>query len=169
MKRTLIFIILTLCVTVLCGCSMPLKPAQTPSNSNEKTSTCTVYVSGAVANDGYVTVNIGSDYYALLTQAGLLDCSAMVENSSNVIKGDVTQLIVNYIQNNRTYYSVNVNGAAVTYRLGAENISSNVINKLADYIEANGIISNRGELSVALGDDYNDNYYKFFIDEQDYA
>lgn len=168
MKKSVLAILL-IALLSLCGCSMPLKPAQIPSNSNEKTSTCTVYVSGAVANDGYVTVNIGSDYYALLTQAGLLGCSAMVENSSNVIKGDVTQLIVNYIQNNRTYYSVNVNGAAVTYRLGAENISSNVINKLADYIEANGIISNRGELSAALGDDYNDNYYKFFIDEQDYA
>lgn len=168
MKRS-VLIILLIALVALCGCSMPLKPVQTPSNTIDKTSKYTVYVSGAVVNDGYITVDAGSDYYSLLDKAGLLDCSAMIEYSSSTVNGNITEIIVNYKQGNRTFYSVNVNGTAVVYKLSVENVSASVVNKLANYIEFHGFINNRDELYDALGDDYADNYYKFFIDIQDYA
>lgn len=93
----------------------------------------------------------------------------MIDYSSNLVNGCISQIIINYIQNGLVFYSVNVNGASIIYRLNVENVSEKIVNKIADYIELNGSISNRTKLRAALGEDYEDNYYKFFIDEQDYA
>ena len=67
------------------------------------------------------------------------------------------------------YFSVNVNGGLILTRSRIDGIEADIINKLADYIETNGKITNRNMLKTALGDDYEDNYYKFYIDIDDYA
>ncbi len=169
MKRNSLIIVLLICLVAFCGCSMTLKPVNVSKNPNANKSKYTVYVSGAVATDGYVSVVVGSDIYAVLSKAGLLDCSQTPENSTALVTEQTSNIIVNYRQNNRTYYSVNVNGAAIIYRLNVENVSEEVVNKLADYISQNGPIGNRAKLREALGEDYENNFYKFYIEQKDYA
>ena len=42
------------------------------------------------------------------------------------------------------------------------------MDKLADYIEEHGKITDKTLLKQILGEDYADNYYKFFVSMDDY-
>ena len=65
-------------------------------------------------------------------------------------------------------YCVNVNGPLITLRMNVENVSPQVVDKLADYIEEHGKITDKTLLKQILGEDYADNYYKFFVSMDDY-
>ena len=183
MKIKCIFTILILAVTamLLCGCfSSPY--AEQVVNSNKNTldnssgdnniptvPTRTLYVSGAVVNDGYITIPQVCDYKTALDIAGVLSSSVLPINIFAPIPSNTDSLLINFCIDDTIYYCVNVNGAYVTSRLSIDGIDDLIVNKLADYIQSNGVISNRSQLKIALGDDYNDNYYKFYIDKSDYA
>lgn len=77
-------------------------------------------------------------------------------------------IIVGFAEGDGRYYSVNANGAFVAARMDVDGVSAEVVNALADYIEAHGKVHNRTELRAALGDYYQDNYYKFYVSEVDY-
>lgn len=128
-----------------------------------------LYVSGAVTNDGYVEVPQICDYKTVLETVGIVDYSVLPTNLSDSIPGKNESLIINFYQDGRICYSVNVNGLFVTSRLSVDGVDSDIINKIADYIQNNGVIKNRSQLKLALGDDYDENFYKFYIDETDYA
>lgn len=143
------------------------------SNGNQQNkptvATRKLYVSGAVQNDGYITVPQVCDYKTALQIAVITEYSVMPSNLTTLISVNLDSIIVGFRCNGKAYYSVNVNGGYVKSRLPIDGIDGKIVNKLADYIEANGIITNRNQLRLALDGDYADNYYKFFIDVADYA
>ena len=175
-----IFILLIVTAFSLCACfSQPFKEvAVIPNNSNsgfdssdskpsvEKRS---LYVSGAVLNDGFITIPQLCDYKTALEIAGVTDFSVIFNNLNAPISVSCDSLIVGFKIDGKEFRSVNVNGGFVTLRQSVEGVDDAVINKLADYIETNGKITNRNALKLALGDDYGNNYYKFYIDVNDYA
>ena len=151
---------------VFCGCSMPYAEKTIPSN---KTTYFNIYVSGAVENDGYFSFVAGSDYKEVLTKAGELPATYCSNDLSRLLTRDVREIILDYKVNGVTFYSVNVNGILITSRSPVDNVEPRIVDMLADYIESNGKITNRIKLRQALGEYYEDNFYKFFISEQDYA
>ena len=64
-------------------------------------------------------------------------------------------IIVDYVVGKTRYSVANVNGMYVVSRLGVDNVETDVINMLADYISSNGKIRNNADLRSALGDKYN--------------
>lgn len=168
--------LLIIILLILCGCfSQPYVEQTITSNKDvnqhDKPAipTRTLYVSGAVQVDGFVTVPQICDYKTVLDIVGVTDYSVLPVDITSPIGAYVDALIINYSYNGASYSSVNVNGALVTSRLSIDGVDDSVVNKLADYIQSNGIIVNRNQLKLALSDDYDDNYYKFYIDRLDYA
>lgn len=129
----------------------------------------TLYVSGAVLNDGFITIPQLCDYKTALEIAGVTDFSVITNNLTAPISVSSDSLIIGFKIDGKEFRSVNVNGGFVTLRQSVEGVEDVVIYKLADYIETNGKITNRNALKLALGDDYGYNYYKFYIDVNDYA
>lgn len=176
-KKTITTIIILLVIALgLCGCiPQPYAEREISSSSNDgkqdkpTVPTRTLYVSGAVQTDGYVTVPQICDYQQLLDIVGVTDNSVLPGNLSTIILSNVDTVILDFYCEDEAFSSVNVNGYFVTTRLLVDGVEETVINKLADYIEANGKITNRTKLLIALGDDYADNYYKFYIEISDYA
>lgn len=177
MKRLKLFLTALILLAVLCGCTPPLAElhipvsgnADIPPQVNQGNLMRKIYVSGAVENDGYINVPQICDYNTLLQIAGALPCAYMRNDVTAFVPEDLNVYIVDYVICGVRYYSHNVNSLSVKYRLPIDGVDGSVVDKLADYIDINGAVSNRQQLKDALGDDYLDNYYKFFIEEQDYA
>ena len=151
----------------LCCCSAPYAERAVTSKSPTYFD---IYVSGAVEKDGCFSVIAGSDYGSLLTLAGTLDgLSAVPDYISRFVTPSFSEVIVGYVLDGVTYDSVNVNGALIIARLPVDNVEYRIVNKLADYLETYGTVTNRDILRKALGSDYESSYYKFFISRQDYA
>lgn len=146
-----------------CGVST-LRKVELP---NRPQTTFRIYLSGAVERDGYYEVGAGTSYMQLFQQAGILSQTILPSFYSNLVDGSVTCFILDYYDG-AICQSINVNSALIVGRLPVSGLSSEVVNKLADYIEYNGAISNRQQLKEALGSDYQDNYYKLYIAEADY-
>ena len=167
----------------LCGCipqpfaeqiitppnNMPANNTNKPNKVEPSVATRKLYVSGAVQNDGYIELPQLCDYKTALEAAGLLDCSAISSNFTSLIAADVDRLIVDFKTDGVLHSSIDVNGYLVTLNMHIDGIEDSVVSKLSQYIEVNGKICNRSQLMTALGDDYADNYYKFYIDIYDYA
>ena len=161
---TVIFL-LVLCVT-LAACNVSLLgDVQLP---NHEQTTFKLYVSGAVARDGYYEVEAGTSYLELFQLAGILSQTQLPLFYANLVDGSVTCFILDYNVDGVVYNSVNVNGELIRNRRQIKGLSADVVNKLADYLEQHGTIRNRQQLSVALGEDYADNYYKLHVAEDDY-
>ncbi len=159
--------LLTVACSILCCCSATYVERDVISQAPTYYD---IYVSGAVENDGCFSLIAGSDYATLYDCAGVIDgVSALPDNLSGFITSYNLEVIVDYTEGNAVYNSVNVNGALIIARIPIPNVEYRVVNKLADFLESNGTITNRDILRQALGDDYEDNYYKFFISRQDYA
>ncbi len=126
-----------------------------------------VYVSGAVEQSGYYFVDVGSNYYAVLEQAGLV-AESFVQNANYIVSQSDLHFYVEYVSNGTHYSSINVNGERVLQRKAVNDISEDTICLLADYIAKNGKIHNNADLQKALGNSYNKCFYKFFISEADY-
>lgn len=159
-------LIILICL-LLCSCSAPYSEREIPSKNPTYYN---IYVSGAVENDGYFSFVAGGDFREVLTEAGVItDVTYFSYDLSRLLTRDITEIIFNYSLNGVMHYSVNVNSALIISRSYIENVEPRVVDKLADYIEHNGKITNREDMRQALGEDFNDNFYKFFISEQDYA
>lgn len=189
-KKINVLILLLLFVSlILCGCiSQPLQEqvietntntnfddtnynanTSNPTNTDDDSAKRTLYVSGAVQTDGYVTIPQLCDYKTVLEIVGLTECSLMPEDVTRLVDEGIDHWFVDYTYDGINYLSVNVNGVYVITRATIEGLDPLIVNKLADYIEAYGTITNRDQLRLALGDCYESNYYKFYIDQLDYA
>lgn len=175
-----IFIILIVTAFSLCACfSQPFKEVAVIPNTSDadfdnsgskpSVTTRTLYVSGAVLNDGFITIPQLCDYKTALEIAGVTDFSVISNNLTAPISVSCDSVIIGFKIDGKEFRSVNVNGGFVALGQSVDGVENAVINKLADYIETNGKITNRKALKLALGDDYGDNYYKFYIDVNDYA
>ena len=166
-----LIIIFALCLT-FCSCDestmSPWGEANTENNGNE-TKTYTVYVYGAVANEGYYKVSEGETYYEAIAQAGVLQQSYLPSNSSAIVSADALSIVVHYKEDGVVHDCINANHESRWLRLPREGLSLSVINKIADYLEAYGTIPNKKVLREVLGDEDYENYnYKLYIAEADY-
>lgn len=144
---------------------MPFKPQQFAA---KRPRVFSVYVCGAVENEGYINIFEGTDYQSLIFEAGYISQTIMPKTPYAVVNESVSVLVLNYFDGQKECYCINVNGAVVLDKLPCENISPQVIEKLHNYIVANGKITDRTQLKQILGNDYQDNFYKFFVSESDY-
>lgn len=144
---------------------MPLGRVEIPIQA---TATFRIYVCGAVEQEGYVEVAAGSAYGEVIRRAGILPVSVIPSYAATTVNGSVKQVVVNYHDGQEERECINVNSALIAGRLPIDGISEEIVNKLADYLEQHGKISNRQQLAVALGDGYYHNFYKFFVAEEDY-
>ena len=154
---------------MLCGCDIlgaPLGEVEVPNQP--KTEKVRIYVCGAVEREGYYYAKVGADYVAVLNLAGLLPESILPTLSSSYVDGKITLIIVNYYDGETARISINANSESIVRRMPVNGLSDSVVNKIADYIEAHGKLTNKSQLKLALGDDYEANYYKLYIAEKDY-
>ena len=174
MRKVVGFIfIFVLCCFCFSGCidglpAQSFQPPVTPSQPNNTSKTFSVYVCGAVENEGYVDVPEGSDYLALAEKAGVLPQTYFTQNPQTLVTEDTKVLPLDWYDGTVARSCVNVNGGYVTMRREIDGIDAVIINKIADYIALNGIITDRLQLKEILGDDYADNFYKFFVSVEDY-
>ena len=171
---------------VLCGCvpqpyveqviktnggaiDKPSDPNSSNVDERDEIGSRILYVSGAVMTDGYVTIPQICDYKTLFDIVGVTEFTSMPQDLSKLIEDNQDSYIANFTYDGVNYTSVNVNSVYVTARLSIDGVASAIVDKLADYIEAYGAITNRNQLKLALGDDYENNYYKFYIGKLDYA
>lgn len=181
MTRKAVFALtLAVVLLVLCGCVYPpyaKQVIQAGNNASDKpnsdvntpATTRKLYVSGAVERDGFIDIPLVTDYKTVLETVGSLPCTAIPANANTLIGAQTQSFIVDFVCDGRVCASVNVNSGYVLNRVTVDGVSGVVIDKLADYILSNGAIHNRSQLKLALGYDYADNFYKFYIDAADYA
>lgn len=172
MKRrllTTVILILSVCL-LLSACDAVGTLGDNELPNHQEVNTVVIYVCGAVEHEGYYEVEVGMDYYELLRKVGLLPVSAPPTFSSAFVDGSVTDIVVDYFDGGVRRYSINVNNPWIASRSydDVEGLTREVVDRLADYIEAHGSIANKEQLKLALLDDYDDNYYKLFIAETDY-
>lgn len=167
MKRIVLSVLILVLCASFCGCRY-LSPLGDVSINAQGDKPVRVYVCGAVLNEGYVQVDPGSDYYHAIAAAGVTKYTYLPLDCYSVIDAFVTHIIVDYYADGAVRSCVDVNGALITYRMDIDGISSAVVDKIADHIEKNGKITDKSVLAAVLGDDYADNYYKFYVAESDY-
>ena len=170
MKKVVGFIfIFVLPFVCFSGCA-DMSPAKSESSSSQLDSTKTyrVYVCGAVAVESYVEVPEGADYSMLVEKAGRIAVTYFVQNPQTLVTADTKVLLLNWFDGGKAVDCVNVNGGYVTMRQPIEGIAPEIINKIADYIEEHGKITDKVVLKEVLGQDYDNNFYKFFVSVDDY-
>ena len=138
-------------------------------NSGVTTKTYQIYVCGAVENEGYYEVKEGDTYFQAVMQAGILEQSSLPSNVYSLVNGEQTAIVVNYLENGTEKYCINANHQFFSLRLPWEGLSDEVVNKIADYIDEHGAITNKTVLREVLGDeDYENYHFKLYIAEADY-
>lgn len=158
--------LLILCSVLFAACNVPFEDVTTPDIEPK---TYTVYVCGAVENEGYFTVDEGTDILSLLLLAKPLAQAVYPQDMLQQVAANTKFVVVNYEIDDATYYCVNVNGGFVTAESQIENVSAEVVGKIAAYIRTNGKITDKTQLKEILGEqDYLENYYKFFVSVDDY-
>ena len=164
---TTVILVLFVCV-MLSGCATFAPPLGIVDVPKQPATTFRLYVSGAVEREGYVEVVAGSSYDTAIRLAGLLKETVLPSYAATTVNGDFTQIVLSYYDGEKVCDSINANSLLIANRLRVYGISDEIVNKLADYIDLHGKISNKQCLAEALGDDYQSNYYKFFVAEKDY-
>ena len=164
---TTVILFLFVCV-MLSGCATFASPLGRVDVDNQPITTFRFYVCGAVEREGYVNVVAGNSYDTAIRLAGLLPESVLPGYAATTVNGDFTQIVLSYYDGEKVCDSINANSLLIANRLSVNAISDEIVNKLADYIDLHGKISNKQCLAEALGDDYQSNYYKFFVAEKDY-
>ena len=166
-----LILILVLCLE-LCACDATnLFPwGDKVLNDNDGTTkTYKIYVCGAVENEGYYEVKEGGTYFDAIKQAGLLNQSSLPSNHSSLVTDEPLPVVVHYKENDVTHYCINVNHQFFLLRQPIDGISMEVVNKIADYLEAHGTIRNKKVLHAVLGDeDFSNYHYKLYVAETDY-
>ncbi len=166
MKRLAVAVIFVLIALTFAGCA--LTPYHPSTVETVAARTFDVYVCGAVANEGFYSVEAGTSWTELVSLAGLLAQSIMPEFYTDTITGDVDRLVINYYDGQKACNCVNANSVAIAMRLPIANIPDWVVERIADHIEAHGTIRNKQQLAQALGDAAEDFCYRFFVDMVDY-
>ena len=161
---------MTLCVSLCCcdGSQFSTWGEKTALKNDKTDKTYTVYVYGAVENEGYYSVQKGDTYYQAIAQAGLLPQSALTPNYHSIVTDAQLSVVVHYTEHGKYYECVNVNSVAFLWGIDVPNVSNRVVAKISDYLQIHGKIHNEAELRAVLGDDYKDNYYKLYVAEADY-
>ena len=168
MKKILIAILI-ICLLCLCSCAEGNFPLFARRLDAKQPRVFCVYVCGAVAQEGYVEICEGADYFQLVCLAGYLPQTVMPDNPHMVVEKGVTSLAVRYFDGEKFCYCTNVNGQAVRDKSEIENVSAQTVNKIATYLEANGKITNKTQLANILTyDEYQNNHYKFYVSEADF-
>lgn len=170
MKKSFVLalILLILCVTI-CGCdASTIFPLGDKQIEDKITETFRVYVCGAVQNEGYYEVRSGCDYQSVIMLAGIIEQTVFSNNSLTVVTSETAYIVVNYKENGVIYNSINANNPLIAAQLLEDGISLEIVNKIADYVEIFGKITNKQALATALGSDYEDNFFKFFVAMEDY-
>ena len=140
---------------------------KTVENNGNKSKTYTIYVYGAVENEGYYEVNAGDTYYDAIVKAGLLTQSWLPTNATSIVSERQLRAVVQYVEDGVVYDCINVNSALLS--LKPIGLSDEVVAKIVAYVELNGKIHNKTVLRAVLGDDDYENYhYKLYIAEADY-
>lgn len=156
----------------LCACdSTEILPWGEKTNINNVglPNSYTVYVCGAVQNEGYYRLYEGETYFVAIREAGLLVASAISSNAFAIVTEQPLPIFVDYIENGTVKNCINVNSQYFLLGLPIDGISLQVVNKIADYIENCGVIRNKKTLLAVLGDDDYENYhYKLYVAEADY-
>lgn len=158
--------ILIACCLLFSACNFPFEDVTTPDIQPK---TYTVYVCGAVENEGYFTVDEGTDVQSVLLLAIPLKSAVYPTNPTSLVTESTKQLVVDYSLDGKTYSCVHVNGYYVTAQTEIANVSSDVVRKIAEFIKQNGKITNKNQLKDILTEqEYLENYYKFFVSVDDY-
>ncbi len=168
-KSVALILILFCCMFALASCGdktvSPYKPQTTPNNIGK---TFTVYVCGAVEREGYYTATEGQTIADIVALAGFNAQTYITEDMSLFVLQDL-QICVGYIQDNKIFPAVNLNGAHVQFNLPMDNVSDAVLQKLHDYYVQKGKFTNKNILKFLLTEEeYQQNYYKFFVSEEYY-
>ena len=170
----LILILLLSACLLLCACdASKMFPwgDKTVNNNDGKLKTFTIYVYGAVENEGYYEVEEGSTYLDAIVQAGMLAQSIPPQSAESLVNGKQTSIVVQYAEDGKVRDCTDVNSAFFLLRdpnLFDGVFSQEVVNKLADYLQS-GTIHNKQVLREVLGeDDYEHYHYKLYVAEADY-
>lgn len=169
MKKKFVSILILILVFVLCnGCSEEVSPFTEQENEHKAPRKFKVYVCGAVLHEGYVEVEEGTDYATVIDLAGFIPQTVLPTDPHRLIVEEGVSLSLQYNDENGHHNCININGGYIQYRLPVEGIDEDVINRIADYYELNGKITDKELLKEILGEDYQENYYKFYVDVKDY-
>ncbi|MBQ8433973.1 MAG: SLBB domain-containing protein [Clostridia bacterium] len=186
MKRFFALILILICfVTLLSACGnsfaqkTPIqgdgfnKPTASPYQSQTLPSatptTYRVYICGAVQNEGYYNVVQGTTIGDAIALAGILPQTVLPTNLQVYVQSNM-QIVVEYLCDDAHHVGINVNGAYVISNTPAPNIPADVMEKLHNYYIQNGVITNKQILKQILTEEqYQQNHYKFFVAEEDYA
>lgn len=168
MKKYLISLLILILCFVCCGCSSDVTPFDERETQVKPSQKIKVYVCGAVENEGYLEVDEGTDYAAVVALAGILPQTVYPSNPNLIIRQEGVVLALQYYNDIEPCDCININGTYVAQRLSVKGIDADVIDRIADYREAHGDITDKGLLKEILGEDYQDNFYKFFVSERDY-
>ena len=114
-------------------------------------------------------VEQGTTIASAIARAGILPQTYFPTDSMIFVQNNC-QIVVCYHQDGATYDCINLNGVYIQHNLPAPNIAQSVVEKLHNYYVQNGKISNKQILKQILTDqEYQQNHYKFFVKEGDYA
>lgn len=161
-------ILLIIVCFILCGCDGSSSLGKVKVPFQPKADKVRIYVCGAVEREGYYEVEMGEDYFTVFSLAGILAESVLPTISSPYVDGSVDVLIVDFYDAGIRYSSINANNPLIAARMSVYGLSDDVVNKLADYVDEHGKITNKQQLLQALGGDYGANFYKFFVEKNDY-
>ena len=175
MKKNCAFaliLIVVLCST-LCACDGAKTSPWGEQNTENKDGTpkpFTLYVCGAVKNEGYYEAKEGETYLDVITKAGRLDESDLLSKYFELVDGETTAICVGYLEDGVAHSCVDVNSDFFLLRDATlfYGLSQEVVNKIADYREAHGTVTNQQILREVLGDDYENYHYKLYVAEANY-
>jgi protein involved in polysaccharide export with SLBB domain len=186
MKRIFALVLILVCfVTLLSACGNffvqksqiqgdnfnkpTLSPYQNQTIPTVEPQIYTVYICGAVQNEGYYNVVQGTTIGDAISLAGLLSQTVLPDNSQMYVQSNM-QIVVQYFYDGARHVGINVNGLYVISNIPTANISADVMEKLHNYYMQNGVITNKQILKQILTEEqYQQNHYKFFVAEEDYA
>ena len=186
MKRIFALVLILVCfVTLLSACGNffaqksqiqgdnfnkpTLSPYQNQTIPTVVPQTYTVYICGAVQNEGYYTVVQGTTIGDAISLAGLLSQTVLPDNSQMYVQINM-QIVVQYLYDGARHVGINVNGLYVISNIPTAHISAEVMEKLHNYYMQNGVITNKQILKQILTEEqYQQSHYKLFVAEEDYA
>ncbi len=123
-------------------------------------SSYTVYVCGAVVNEGFYEVPCGETYFYAIELAGLAEESYILDWQYGIMSSDCKVIAVCYAENGQIRYPVNVNGIA--------DMPDGIGEAVGVYRKIKGKITDKSVLREILGEKYSFCYYKIYVDAADY-
>ena len=128
---------------------------KTVENNNGTPKIYSIYVYGAVKNEGYFNVEEGGTYLDAIMQAGMLAQSFPSEYAEALVSAQKTAVVVQYVEDGTLHDCIDANSAFFALRdpLLFDGLSEAVVTKIADHLETVGKICNKQVLREVLGED----------------